>query len=339
MAKVLPLLRVDEATNVIEYQRVSDGVWTPIVTSAGALARPPQGRGCLVSGQPVVQASVFGGTTVYYTPYVGNSVPLWNGSDFIETTFSEVSQATTDATKSPAACAANSNYDVFGWSDAGTFRATRGPAWTSDTARGTGAGTTELQLVSGWWVNKNAITNGPGAGAGIYLFSIRTNGAGTVDFIYGSAAAGGGESVIGLWNVYNAVPVATLVQDSNAAHTYNVAAYRAYDNSGSMFAGAIVGLPTSAVTVQAQSHVRTSVNSAQTYKLGIGVDSTTVPSGTEGIGVGVSVLFDQTLSAIVAMTPAPLGYHYYQLLEFGNASAVPSFGGPTFDGILYRGAF
>jgi hypothetical protein len=89
----------------------------------------------------------------------------------------------------------------FGWNDAGTFRATRGPAWTSDTARGTGAGTTELELVNGIYLNKVAITNGPAANRGTYLGTIRTNGSATVDVILGGTGAAGGESsTYGVWN-------------------------------------------------------------------------------------------------------------------------------------------
>src|SRR5207302_1105083 len=118
----------------------------------------PQGRLTLASGTPVMTSDQAAKTTVYYSPYVGQFVPIYDGTRFIATdTGGELSQATTDTTKSPAAVAANSNYDVFVWNDAGTVRATRGSAWTSDTARGTGAGTTELQRLNGIWTNKNAI--------------------------------------------------------------------------------------------------------------------------------------------------------------------------------------
>ena len=91
-----------------------------------------------------------------------------------------ISDVTT--TKSPAAATTNSNYDLFVWNDGGTYRCTRGPAWSSDTARGTGAGTTELQLLNGILTNKNAITNGPAANKGTYVGTVRTNGSSQVDF-------------------------------------------------------------------------------------------------------------------------------------------------------------
>lgn len=89
----------------------------------------PQGRITLTSGTSVMATSVSGATTVYYTPAVGNLVPLYDGANFNPTVFPEVSQTTSDTTKSPLAVAALTCYDLFGWDDSGTKRVTRGPAW------------------------------------------------------------------------------------------------------------------------------------------------------------------------------------------------------------------
>ena len=48
---------------------------------------------------------------------------------------------------------------------------------TSRPVSGTGSGTSELQRVQGFWTNKQAITNGPGANLGTYVGTIRTDGA------------------------------------------------------------------------------------------------------------------------------------------------------------------
>lgn len=104
--------------------------------SAGTLfamnegATMPQGRLTLTTGTPDMTASVTGATTVYYTPAIGNRVPIYNGTFWAAKGFAQLSQATSDSTKSPAAAAAYSNYDLFAWDDSGTLRCTRGPAWT-----------------------------------------------------------------------------------------------------------------------------------------------------------------------------------------------------------------
>lgn len=90
----------------------------------------PQGRLTLTASTPVMTASATAQTTVRYSPYCGSWVPIYDGTSWTIQQFSELSQATTDATKSPAACGTHRNYDMFVWDDAGTLRCTRGPEWT-----------------------------------------------------------------------------------------------------------------------------------------------------------------------------------------------------------------
>ena len=113
----------------------------------------------------------------------------------------ELSQLTTDVTKSPAAVVANGLYDMFVWNDNGTMRCTRGPVWTNATTRSAG---TALQRIQGMLVNSVAITNGPGQYQGTYVGTIAALGAGpTISFQYGTAASGGGQSLLNVWNMYN----------------------------------------------------------------------------------------------------------------------------------------
>ena len=85
----------------------------------------------LVTGTPVMATDTAGATRVYATPdnWAGKYVPLWDGSDLVPTFFGEVFQDTTDTTKSPEAVVANANYDIYGWDDGGTKRATRSDYW------------------------------------------------------------------------------------------------------------------------------------------------------------------------------------------------------------------
>src|SRR5713101_3986345 len=124
-------------------------------------ASPPQGRLTLVAATPVMTTDQSGKTAIFYTPYNGTLIPLWDGTNLLATPFVEMTNNTTNSNvgnAGPAAVTLNSNYDLFVWNNSGTVTLTRGPAWTSDTARGTGAGTTELQRINGIWTNKNAIT-------------------------------------------------------------------------------------------------------------------------------------------------------------------------------------
>lgn len=270
----------------------------------------PQGRLTLTSATPVLTTTVSGATTVYYALYSGRYVPLYNGSAFVMTDIGgELSQATTDTTKSPAAAAANSNYDLFLWSDGGTYRCTRGPAWTSDTARGTGAGTTELERVTGIWVNKIAITNGPAAQRGTYVGTIRTNGSSTVDYIFGALAAGGTAGLFNVWNMYNRVNVATQVRDSTNSWTYQTRTWRAPNGNATMRVSFVRGLDEDAVTGRYSASGTAGVSSD--YAVGVGVDST---SAFSGITAYLNTSSQVPSSAFYEGLPG-IGFHYLSALE------------------------
>lgn len=275
----------------------------------GVSPGPPQGRLTLTTATPVLTSTVSAASTIYYTPHVGQHVPIYDGTRWkMHDIAAELSQATTDATKSPAACTTNSNYDLFVWNDSGTYRCTRGPAWTSDTARGTGAGTTELEYVAGILVNKIAITNGPAAQRGTYVGTVRTNGTSTVDFIVGGTAAGGTAGLIGVWNMYNRVTIAATSSDSTASWTYNSATPRNLNNSAGNRVSMIRGLNDEPVT--AALNLPFSGGASGDYLSGIGVDNTTMISSIYGsIGTGV-------VAGHVRYDGYPgLGFHYVQALE------------------------
>lgn len=135
----------------------------------------PNGRLTLVSGSPWQDYSVAAGSTIYYAPAIGTTMYYWTGATMASETFAELSQALSDTTHSPAAAVANARYDLFVWRSGGNFILSRGPAWVSAKNRGTGAGSAELKMQAGFFVNAHDITNGPAAGYGIYVGSIRTD--------------------------------------------------------------------------------------------------------------------------------------------------------------------
>lgn len=234
-----------------------------------AFACQPGGRLTLTTAVPVTSSDVTGATTVYYTPYTHNVIMLYDGSGWIPTAFTELSQLTTDATKSPAAVANSSNYDVFVWNDSGTLRATRGPAWTSDTARGTGAATTELELFEGRMVNKIAITNGPAARRGVYVGSVRSN---------ASAQINDSLALRHVWNNFNRVPRpmkgATETTDS---WTYTTNAYRQANANAANQLDLLIGLSEDFAYAEV-THMGTNSSANVVAAAGVGIDSTIVNS-------------------------------------------------------------
>lgn len=297
----------------------------------GGSPSQPQGRITLTSGSPVMSLSVSGATTVYYCPDIGRMVPLFDGTSFSMVDIEgELSQATIDTTKSPAAVAASKNYDKFVWDDSGTIRATRGPAWSTDTERGTGASTTELERVQGVLVNKYAITNGPAANRGTYVGTIRSNASSTIDFILGGTGAGGTAAVLGVWNMYNRRQVAVNVADNSSNFTYSSSSVVPYNNSGT---GSGLNMRASYVLGLAEDHV----DAIMLFRAQVTPTATGIGHIFGGLAADSASAFDKRGSimnpaitgsggniqlsiAIPNSYRGQMGWHYIQALMQGDSS-------------------
>lgn len=283
-----------------------------------ASQRAADGRLTLTTATPVMTADVSNSTSIFYTPYLGNHIALYDGAIWTVWEFSELTNTTTDATKNPAAVANDSNYDLFVWNDAGTLRLGRGPAWTSDTARGTGAGTTELERVNGTWVNKIAITNGPAAQRGRYVGTVRSDGAATIDWETTPAASAGGTAArLCVWNMYNRRLASAQVRDSTDTWTYNSTTIRAANNSNGNRINAVFGMNEDISFVQYLSSM--SGGASGDASVGVGLDSTTAETGLApyfsiGTNLGSAVAIFRDL--------AGLGFHFFQALEVQPTSAA-----------------
>jgi hypothetical protein len=314
-----------------------DGTWaspgggvTSVNGQTGALAIPilPGGRLTLTSGTPVMTTSVAGATTVYYTAYAGSYAPIYDGANFVPTliTGGEISLVTTDATKSPAAVAATSYYDVFIWNDSGTIRVSRGPAWTSATARSAG---TALVLVNGIYLNNASITNGPAASRGTYVGTIGSNGSSTIDYIFPAVSTNGTAGVFNVWNCYNRVDVSGFVGMSTASWTYAVAnTWRSQNGQATYAISVLRGLDEDGISLVLLSSIRAGASSQAA--VGIGLDSTTAPSGRFIYSPDSTNL--SPITAFYDGTPG-LGFHTFNALELNSTTtALTSIGtaGTTF---------
>lgn len=285
----------------------------------------PQMRITLASGIAVMTSTVTAANTIYVTPTGGGYVPIYDGTNWTQTLFSEVSQLTTDTTKSPAATTTNSNYDIFCWNDAGTKRCTRGPAWSSNTARGTGAGTSELTTVNGILLNANAITNGPGAQRGTYMGTIRTNGTSTVDYIIGGGGSGGVAASLGVWNMYNRNSTTVSSIDSGVAYTYTSGTVRQARASAGNQVSAVWGLNVDNILVTYQTRIDTTATSAAFAGMGIGEDTTTAFTSPRVFvrSVAAVIMIGSPYTSLMK-TPL-LGYHTYSANEQGDGANANSF--------------
>lgn len=297
----------------------------------------PQGRLTLTTVVPVLTAPVATSANVLYTPYVGNQIPIWDGVQWAIKPFSEMTNVLANSATGnagPAAGAASKNYDIFAWNNAGVITLTRGGAWNSDTVR---SATTEndLQRVSGLLCNLNTITNGPAAGFGTYLGTVRTDAGGaTVSWSLGGSASGGTPATINVWNMYNRNTYTPSVQDSTASWNYTSATIRASNNSNGNRISFVRGLDNEGVKSDFKQRLSPLAAAAANSTIYVGLDSTSaVPAaGTHSYGFMQNTLVTSQESANALATYASLpglGFHFIQALEQGDGTNANTFFGAT----------
>lgn len=307
----------------------STAVWTAINSSTAANVVPqPQGRLTLVSGSPGLTGSATSATAVYYAPYVGNIVPIYNGSTFVARTFAELT-LTLNSNHS-----ASTIYDVFAFNNSGVVTLATGPAWSNSStttgARGSGAGTTQLQLINGLWVNAVSMTGRNGA----TTYSISANQATYLGSIFVDGSAGqvtchgvyGQNRKWGVWNAYNRLPLTLLVSDDTASWTYASATARALNNSSSNKATVFVGLRDEFVVVR--SSLRGSLPpGAAAFSL-IGWSSTSSSTGLRTSAGNSDAANSISASAFAEWSQIPaLGITDVYMLEATNAADTVTFSG------------
>ncbi len=299
------------------------------LAASAALAQlpPPQGRLTLTSNTPVMTSDTTGATSVYFTPYIGNNIPIYNGTSFANNTFSQLTM-TLNTSNQLSGCI----YDLFVFLNSGTVTIGAGPAWTSmsscsTTTRGSGAATTELTQLDGFWVNANSITltNGSttyssiSADKATYVGSVYMTGNGQTGMSFTPAAASGGtNNFLGLYNAYNRVRTFSKSSDSTSSWTYATATWREADNSASNRITFLDGLQQSVARAKYADIMYTSGSSVE-GAIGINLDSTSAtPVDPCAITLGTS---EQTFTAYGNFMPQ-LGLHYAQAMEWASGATV-----------------
>nr|WP_301293827.1 DUF2793 domain-containing protein [Nitrobacter winogradskyi] len=282
---------------------------------------PPQGRLTLQSGVPVMTTAQSSKTTLYYTPYVGNQIPIYDGTKAVPTNFSELSTTTTDTTHNPAAIGAGEVHDWFVWNDGGTLRLCHGPAWSNSTTRS--AGTALTRVSAGILVNAVAITSGPGSLQGTYVGTTTVNSISQFNFLPGTSASGGGFGYIGLWNAYNRRPAHFFVRDSTTNWSYTTAAWRAANNSTANSIAFVRGLDEDGVEAL-YSLLAFATSGAAQIGIGIGLDETNAIAANATSFVSYYSLGGNNQGPGVATYSGHpgIGYHYLQAIEYGGANGA-----------------
>ncbi len=310
-----------------------DTTWAvPAGGGGGGTVIPSQNdlRLTLTGGTPVTTSDVTSSSTLYWTPYRGTHCSTYDSGTWTDHTTAEISLALSGLTS-------GRNYDVFAYFSGGVLKIDLGPTWNagavagSDTQRGTGAGSTELQRQDGVWTNKNSITSTIhgdtiAANNGKYLGTIRaTSTSATADSGGGTSNKVGGQRF--LWNYYHRVRRTLSVLETDASWTYPTTSYRIANaaSAPSNCVEIVVGLQEVELDLHLIVFALQSSATETGISVSIGEDSATVPAsgviGQKGIFSATGGDFYQNIHAKLRKYPA-IGYHYYSWLELGGTNVT-----------------
>ncbi len=231
-------------------------IGTSVSSTSALWNQIADGRLTLTTAVPVTSADVLAATTIYYSPYGGNNLALYDGSTkWTVQPFAELSIAV------PAV--ANQCYDVFAYSNAGVATL-EVLAWTSDSARATA-----LVLQDGVWVKTGATTRR-------YLGTFRT-----------TTVAGQTEDSLlkrYVWNYAHRVERPLQRIEPTASWTYNTNTIRQANGSTSNQVEVVIGLSEDPILVDlaVSAFQATATNN---LAIGVGLDSTTTFASNQTVTV------------------------------------------------------
>lgn len=289
----------------------------------------PQGRLTLQSATPVMTSTQSAQTTVYYAPYNGSYVQIWNG------TYAGFYQFTSSASDTVGLSlalgsnwAANAAFDVFVTLNSGSA-ALCTVAWTNTTTRATalaiynGLQTNSAQVTCR---NSNSTTLTVAANQGTYLGSFYTNGStGTVDYIFGGSASGGTAASFGIYNYYNRVDVATNVIDSGSTYTYTTATVRQARASAGNQVKFIIGVVEGGILASVTAGVQTTANAGAIPQWGVGCNSTSAFTGQPAQATTTNAVVAAFAGTATAFCAPSLGVYTVSSNENGDGTHANTF--------------
>jgi hypothetical protein len=248
------------------------------------------GRLTLTSGDPIDSSAT--GTTLYFTPYFGNYIGLFDGiSTWNFLKFSELSIAVPAPT---------GLYDLFAYNNGGAVALEFGNIWTStgNNTASPGVRNQALVLQDGVYVKSGATTRR-------YLGTIYSSSGTTSDTLAARQ----------VWNYYNRINK-KFYNNEITSYTYNTNAWRAANGNanGVSLVTAVVGIKENVVRLFTGATV--GVGSGTTwYTFGVGYDSTT--SGVHDIAQQPSAAYNGALIGFTSLAThfTDIGYHSYYWIE------------------------
>lgn len=220
-------------------------------TRLGSGGKPQDFRLSLTSGLPVTTSDVTAASTIYCTPYKGNSIGLYDGANWNIRTSSEFSLVL-------SALTSGRPYDVFCYDNSGT-PTLESLVWTNDTTRATA-----LAYQDGVLVKSGAATRR-------YIGTFYTTSTTTTEDSTAKRY---------LWNYYNRVDrhMKCAAEGTNT-WTYTTNTWRQANANTANQLDLVIGVSEDSISATVGSSARNG-SADQSAFVGIGVDSTTTNSAT-----------------------------------------------------------
>lgn len=252
----------------------------------------PGGRLTLESGVPVSTTDQTAKTSIYYTPFVNNVVPLWDGYKWRPIEFSETTLALGTLTSGKP-------YDVFGYLSGGAL-ALELLVWTNDTTRATA-----VTIQDGRYCKSGDKTR-------LLLGTFYTT---------STTTTADSESYRYLSNVYNQV-CKRLVNSSTSSHTYTTGSWREWNGgTGINKCNFVSALPLNAVPCSLNVNMQIGAAGTVGYA-NIDYDSTT---GTNRLITNLEAYLGAIGS--IALSGAAIianlvGRHYFTTVQYGSSNVT-----------------
>jgi hypothetical protein len=314
------------------------GAWLLLNIGTSSAPLPPPGRVTLTTGTGLTASDVTGATSIYYNAFSGKLLSVYNGSAWQNIDVStDLSCALDSDTGHTGYQQSGKNYDVWAAHVSGTNYFGTGPAWNdgtagSNTARGTGAGSTEIEWFQGMPVNKVSMTLRHGSASGntvtvpvrqaVLLCTIRMTADGVTE-----------DSKVKRFvsNVFNAIPRPMFLRDATSSWNYSsVTVRQANANTANKleYVQCLTGRP---ILVECSAPVASSTSTFRKAEVYVGVDSITVAGETFRFPILTNWDGARHARAVYAGFAA-LGYHYVAWLEAGAGTDTQTFYGENSNG-------
>jgi len=229
----------------------SGAAWVQLNAAGGAGTAPysmAQGRLTLTTALPVTTSDVTAAGTLYWTPYHGDQIGLYDGaSAWTVLAFAETSLSLTLTSGKP--------YDIFAYNNSGTL-ALESLVWTNDTTRATAL------------VMQNGILVKSGATTRRYLGTIYASGTNTTEDSISKRY---------VWNYYNRALRSLRVIDTTDNWNYSTTAWQQANANAANKVNIIVGVSEDIVTAIVVGETSSAAGGIA-GAVGVGIDSTTVNS-------------------------------------------------------------